>query len=376
MVSATWRHLHISCWGIQNWFHSDQASWCWQLGETDWSVGGSTFPTYRCTSCRHDDQSELQVLSSFTVPASSLFQTGSKNLRGEFRQDTIKWRQCANGISHALRTTVGIDPLDDIYEVLTQGTTFNHAISKGLLTLIFTWLPNGCISRLHWNAHNPGVSQRSNTWRFVRSQRKLNLPMSNMNPSNSFMSSPSIHCPKQRPKRIHVKGADDKFLAPMEETARMSITLPLIQMVLHRDFLPYRHLVYHLMWMSLNVRSLPSFRPGFRTAAVLFPFFQFCDATPRPGHPPSLLRPTSSHSGTNHHQTNHTIASFPASPSSFLSSLDFEEIHARLHGPEMFEKRISCICLHSLLLVDYCRVSKSCCCFLFEQFGFLCCPCS
>lgn len=183
----------------------------------------------------------------------------------EFRQDTLK-RQCANGISHALRTTVGIDPLDDIYDVLTQGTTFNHLISKGLLTLIFTWLPHGCISRLHWSAHNPGVSQRSNTWRFVSSQRKLNLPRSNMNPSNSFMSSPSI----QRRKRVHVKGADDKFLTPMEETVRMSITLPLIQMVLHRVFLPYRHLVYHLMWMSLNVWSgalLPFFSPGFRSAA-------------------------------------------------------------------------------------------------------------
>ena len=102
--------------------------------------------------------------------------------------------------------------------------------------------------------------------------------MSNMNPSNSFMSSPSIHCPKQRPKRIHVKGADDKFLAPMEETARMSITLPLIQMVLHRDFLPYRHLVYHLMWMSLNVRSLPSFTfPVDEDESLLFlplPFFE------------------------------------------------------------------------------------------------------
>ena len=56
----------------------------------------------------------------------------------EFRQDTLHWQQCENGINHALRSHPNIDSLEDIYTVFSQGMMhfFINPTSAGRMALL------------------------------------------------------------------------------------------------------------------------------------------------------------------------------------------------------------------------------------------------
>ena len=50
----------------------------------------------------------------------------------EYRQDTLHWQQCSNGVNLALREATEIDDLHDLYNILNQGTIhyFNSGVVK------------------------------------------------------------------------------------------------------------------------------------------------------------------------------------------------------------------------------------------------------
>lgn len=47
-----------------------------------------------------------------------------------FRQDTLHWQACDNGVNFALRTSAQLDSLDDIFKILAQGA--NHYLQNGV----------------------------------------------------------------------------------------------------------------------------------------------------------------------------------------------------------------------------------------------------
>ena len=100
----------------------------------------------------------------------------------EFRQDTLQWQQCENGINHALRSCLSIDSLDDIYNVLSQGTMhYFHSSNNCRPGGITSYVAQKCVmlsmshckhsfknggtthSFTNLNVINPGVCRRSNS---------------------------------------------------------------------------------------------------------------------------------------------------------------------------------------------------------------------
>ena len=123
-------------------------AWTPSLGATSHTLSGSSRIDYILVRYRDADTSAKQVglltdapylhTGAFHIPmiasvnhkyfrqprTSKLsFSRQVKELRiTEFRQDTPYWQSCENGINYALRHAAELSNLDDIYQILSQGT--------------------------------------------------------------------------------------------------------------------------------------------------------------------------------------------------------------------------------------------------------------
>ena len=161
----------------------------------------------------------------------------------EFRQDTLHWQQCENGINHALRSHPNIDTLEDIYTTFSQGMMhYFHQSHKcrqdGIVSHVaLKWmhfkkmrdsvhLTLKNVFHAWWHSSQFQKLERDQT-RHAKmiKQRKIQQLTEEaqhaheQHDSFKLYNVISRHCPKMRNKRIHLRGDDGKFLTPTEETA-------------------------------------------------------------------------------------------------------------------------------------------------------------
>ena len=163
-----------------------------------------------------------------------------------FRQDTVYWQQCENGVNCALRSQSTINSLDQIHQILAQGAVHYFKTSKLCRTDASDAFGSHVASKwMHYNKmKQPGMASLptvfSRWWHFTQfkqleqdqARRLTELKHQKVQQltdeaqqahdrHDSFKLYQVItkHCPKLRTKRIHLKSDDGKFLTPMEETA-------------------------------------------------------------------------------------------------------------------------------------------------------------
>ena len=161
----------------------------------------------------------------------------------EYRQDTLHWQKCSNGVNLALREANEIDDLHDLYNILNQGT--NHYFNPGVVKKFDT---QQGFAELKWQHYkqlratgNPDMHTLFHKWwhftkfkrmeqlhlRWTREVKYQKICQLTTEAQQAFQKHDSFKlynvisrsCPKQRTKRTHLKGDDGSFLTPTEETA-------------------------------------------------------------------------------------------------------------------------------------------------------------
>ena len=161
----------------------------------------------------------------------------------EFRQDTLHWQQCSNGINNALRDASGIKDLSELYTLLHQGTMhfFHHGADRRSDT-------HPGFAELKWQhykhlrmAGHPDITTLFQKWwhfarfrrmdqqhlRWTREVRNQKIRQLTLDAQQAHLQHDSFRlyqiisrsCPRHRNKRSHLKGDDGCFLTPTEETA-------------------------------------------------------------------------------------------------------------------------------------------------------------
>ena len=161
----------------------------------------------------------------------------------EYRQDTLHWQQCSNGVNLALREATEIADLHDLHNILNQGTI--HYFDSGVVKKFGT---QPGFAELKWQ-HYKQLREAGNTdlhtlfqkwWHYTKFKRMEQLHLRwtreikhqkicqlTSDAQQAFLKRDSFKlynvisrsCPKQRTKRTHLKGDDGNFLTPTEETA-------------------------------------------------------------------------------------------------------------------------------------------------------------
>ncbi len=161
----------------------------------------------------------------------------------EYRQDTLYWQQCSNGVNFALRGASGLDDLHDLYNLLHQGTMhyFHHGAEKRSDTQLGFAEPKWQHYKQLRTAGTTDLNALFQKWwhftkfkrmeqlhlRWIREVKHQKIRQLTLDAEQAYMQHDSFKlyhiishsCPRQRSKRPHLKGEDGSFLTPTEETA-------------------------------------------------------------------------------------------------------------------------------------------------------------
>ena len=170
-------------------------------------------------------------------------QQAKKKCLAECRQDTLTWQRCINDINVSLRRTSDEATLTDIYKIMMEGTL--HYFSSTSTTRSDDFTSHVALKWMHYKNMKvfspPGLQHLFRKWwhfaqftKMERAQAKVakdiklqKLHQLTVEAQHAYVNHDSFklfqvinnHCPKQRPKRVHLKGEDGSFLTPTEETA-------------------------------------------------------------------------------------------------------------------------------------------------------------
>ena len=161
----------------------------------------------------------------------------------EFRQETVHWQCCENGINYALRQATGLQDLDDIYRILSQGLMhyFQPGVSQAPQThsgfAVQKWYHYAQLCQpgtpdLHtlfhkWKHFSSFHRMEKMHIRWIKAVKHAKIQQLSHEAQQAFHQHDSFRlyhaisraCPRQKTKRIHLKNDAGDFLTPREETA-------------------------------------------------------------------------------------------------------------------------------------------------------------
>ena len=161
----------------------------------------------------------------------------------EYRQETVHWQSCANGIDYALRQANDLHDLGAICNILSQGLLHYFQIDKSQSN----WSHAGFAVQ-KWNHYaelrkpgKPDLRTLFTKWqhfslfqkmerlhiRWIKMVKHMKIKQLTQEAQQAFQQHDSFRlfhavaraCPRQKTKRIHLRSEAGMFLTPPEETA-------------------------------------------------------------------------------------------------------------------------------------------------------------
>lgn len=161
----------------------------------------------------------------------------------EYRQETVHWQCCENGINYALRQAPDLQDLEDIYQILSQGlmhyfkpdksssspTKSGFAVQKWehYAKLCQPGTPDLKTLFIRWKHFSLFQKMDKMHTRWIKQIKLTKIKQLTQEAQKAFQHHDSFRlfhavsraCPKHKTKRVHLRNDAGEFMTPPEETA-------------------------------------------------------------------------------------------------------------------------------------------------------------